>query len=99
MLLTKKDEINEFFYNTAHQVTNHIIDKIPKNEQYQVDIGFRVEKAKPDALDIEYAILKSSVEKVVNRLESVSVFSYEPKKTRKNYAEMFLLKSLMILPV
>lgn len=90
-VVDKKDEINEFFYNTAHQVANHIIDKIPKNEQYQVDIGFRVEKAKPDALDIEYATLKSSVEKVVNRLESV-VFSYGLENEEKLCRDVFVEK-------
>ena len=92
-LVEKRDEINEIFYNAAHQAANQVVDQIPKNKKYQIDIGLKVEKRKPDALDIKYAKLKSSVEKIVQQLETVSVFSYglddEEKLSRVVYVERF----------
>jgi hypothetical protein len=89
----KRKEINEFFYNIAHQAANQFFDQIPVNKKQQIEIGVRVDKRKPDALDIKYAKLRSSIEKIVQQLETVSVFSYgldsEETLSRSVYIEKY----------
>src|SRR5680860_387437 len=89
----KRDEINGIFYKIALKAANEIIDKIPKDQDKQLDIGLRVRKTTPDALDISYAQLKSGIRKIVQQRETVSVFSYglewEEKLSRDIYIENF----------
>jgi hypothetical protein len=86
----KRDEINEIFYNAAHKIANQIADHIPKNKKIQIDTGFRIEKRKPNALDVNYVKLKSNVEKVVQRLETVSVFCYGQENEQKLVRDVFI---------
>lgn len=92
-IIERQQEINELFYNAAHDIANKIIDSIPVNIRLSKEIPIRLFKRKPDALDVEQMILKADIEKIVQNLETVSVFAYglesEEKLSRSVFIEKF----------
>lgn len=90
-LNVKQSEVMELFYNIAHKTA---IEAEPKlgNDIQSVEIGMRLEKKRPDSLDVEYVTLKSGVRRITQDLDMVSVLSYGLQNEQQLAREVFVEK-------